>query len=139
MIISKDHPRAAFSEGERTTLKYLVAVLEAEKAGYPRSATLFRETGRAKRVNTSLHFQAPRRHGGEAAEKRDQEPPKRCAAAGGQEKKPSDPYLKALKKLAEMSEGDYYVCAGCGSTWEKQRPEKCPGCRSVAINYIKVG
>ncbi|MDD2904203.1 MAG: ferritin family protein [Syntrophales bacterium] len=139
MIISKDYFPKASLEGDRSALEYLIFAAQAEKEGFPQIATLFRETAQAERDNAPLYFQAPGGFEAAAAKEADQDSPKSRIAAKVQEEESRDPYREALKRLVEMAKGDYYVCTGCGSTWEKRRPEKCPRCRSEVINFIRIG
>lgn len=164
MITSKEYPLAAFSEGFRPNRGYLVFAALAEKEGYPEIAQLFRATAQAETVGEHAHLWALGRTGtaaeslGYAAsggtrelqeippvmmvaaeDQGNKKPPRISGSADDQEKTRTAPYRKALRRLAELAKGDYYVCSECGYTKERQRPEKCPHCRSGTITLVKVG
>ena len=119
MIISKEYFLQACLERDRSTLECLVFAAQAEKEGLPQISALIGETARGTKgedKNPSGHL-----------------------STNNQRKKDDDLYREALKRLAEMAKGEYYVCAGCGSCWEQRRPERCPQCRSEAISFIRIG
>jgi rubrerythrin len=164
MIISKEYPAAAFSKGFRAHRGYLVFAALAEKEGYHEIARIFRATAQAETVQAPAHLWALERLrttgeslGGAgsgvtpelqeispmlmvaAEDQGPKKPPGGPRSAKDQEKTHSPPYQKALKRLAELGKGDYYVCSECGYTIKRKRPEKCPHCRSEAITLVKVG
>ena len=164
MIISKEYQVAASSEGSRANRGYLVFAALAEKEGYPEIARVFRATAQAETVQAHAHLWVLERirttaeslgdagWGGSqelqeispvmmvAAEDQGSRKPPGCpGSANDQEKTHSAPYRKALKRLAELRKGDYYVCSECGHINARKRPEKCPHCRSEAITLVKVG
>ncbi|RJR40661.1 MAG: rubrerythrin family protein [Deltaproteobacteria bacterium] len=99
-----------YRQGFRHHQGYLAYAALAEKEGYPEIAQLFRMTA----------YGNPKPN-------------------NDTEKTRSLQYQKALKKLAEMEKGIYYVCSRCGYTNRLHNPEKCPHCMTETITLVKVG
>ena len=153
----------AFAVESQTNRKYLAFAKKAEKEGFKQIAKLFRAIADAETVHALSHLKIM----GEvknteynlkeaiAAETYEFESmyPKMIEQAkkdnnllairtfefaNAVKKIHIQLFKKALKHLkSSISEIDYYVCAICGYTCEKNPPEKCPICNRQYFKRIK--
>ena len=106
---------------------YLAYAALAEKEGYPEIAQLFRNTAFGPTGHSKDRPGVLGRPSGSPKPNNDTE------------KTRSTQYRNALKRLAEMEKGTYYVCTRCGYTNKRHNPEKCPHCMTDTITLVKVG
>jgi rubrerythrin len=153
----------AFAGESQANRRYLAFANRAEKEGYSQVAKLFRATANAETVHALAHLRvlgqvkstaenlraaiegetheftnmypamidAAKEEGNKAAELT-------FSYANQVEKVHADLYQKALDKLEALEETDYYVCAVCGYTCEKEPPERCPVCGAKSQAFFKV-
>lgn len=122
MITSKE-----YRQGFPNCQGYLACAALAEKEGYPEIARLFRNTAFGPTGHSKYPTGVLGRPLGTPKPNNDTE------------KARSLQYRMALKRLAEMEKGTYYVCFRCGYTNKRHNPEKCPHCMTDTITLVKVG
>ncbi|GAB6183780.1 rubrerythrin family protein [Thermodesulfovibrio hydrogeniphilus] len=153
----------AFAGESQANRKYLAFAKKAEEEGYPGIAKLFKAAADAETVHAQNHLRAAggikstkenlaAAIQGETYEFESMYPPmiKDAEAEGAQaakrslqfayevEKVHAELFKKALERLAEKFDADYYVCQGCGHTVEGEPPEKCPVCGAPKKMYKKI-
>ena len=164
MSKSTEDLKQAFAGESQANRKYLAFAKAADKEGYAQVAKLFRAAAEAETIHAHNHLSALKGVGntesnlkeaiaGETHEFKSMYPAmiKDAEAEGDKtalrtlsyanevEKVHAALYQKALEKMAGLEKVDYYVCAVCGYTCEKEAPEKCPVCNSNAKAFYKVG
>lgn len=152
----------AFAGESQANRKYLAFAEKAEKEGYGQIAKLFRATAAAETVHAHSHLRALKgvgstaenlkeAVGGETYEFENMYPPMIEAAkeegekaaertftfANEVEKIHAGLYQKALDKMGDMADTDYYVCSVCGHTLEGEPTDKCPVCGALPKAYFK--
>lgn len=147
--------KAAFAGESQANRKYTAFARQADAAGYPQVAKLFRAAAAAETVHALNHFKAmgginsvaenlEAAIGGEnyevvtmypefiadAREEGEKEALRTFEYAWEVEKIHEGLFRKALANLnGEMEAVDYWVCPVCGYTHEgPEPPEKCPVC-----------
>jgi rubrerythrin len=153
----------AFAGESQANRRYLAFAKQADKEGYPQAARLFRAAAEAETVHAHAHLRAlggvrstvenlKEAVSGERHEFKDMYPAMIEAAreegnkaaertftyANEVEKVHAALYQKALDKLEELEEVDYYVCSVCGYTCESEPPERCPVCNAKSQAFFKV-
>ncbi|MDL1959333.1 MAG: rubrerythrin family protein [Deltaproteobacteria bacterium] len=153
----------AFAGESQANRRYLAFAKRAGKEGYPQIAKLFRAVAEAETVHALAHLRVlgqvkstaenlgaaiegetheftnmypamidtAKEEGNKAAELT-------FSYANQVEKVHADLYQKALDKLEAIEETDYYVCAVCGYTCEKEPPGRCPVCGAKSQAFYKV-
>jgi rubrerythrin len=153
----------AFAGESQANRRYLAFAKRAKKEGYLQIAKLFRAVAEAETVHALAHLRVlgqvkstaenlgaaiegetheftnmypgmidtAKEEGNKAAELA-------FSYANQVEKVHADLYQKALDKLEALEETDYYVCAVCGYTSEKEPPERCPVCGAKSQAFYKV-
>lgn len=152
----------AFAGESQANRKYLAFAKQADKEGYSQAAKLFRAAAAAETVHAHAHLRALKAIGstvdnlkeavaGETHEFKNMYPEMIAAAekeghkaaarsfkyANEVEKTHAQLYQKAIDNLDAMEECDYYICAVCGHTHEKEAPDKCPVCGANANAFFK--
>ena len=153
----------AFAGESQANRRYLAFAKRAKREGYPQVAKLFRAVAEAETVHALAHLRVlgqvkstaenlQAAIEGEAHEFTNMYPAMIDTAkeegnkaaeltfsyANQVEKVHADLYQKALDKLEALEETDYYVCAVCGYTSEKEPPERCPVCGAKSQAFYKV-
>jgi rubrerythrin len=153
----------AFAGESQANRRYLAFAKRAEKEGYPQVAKLFRAVAEAETVHALAHLRVlgqvkstaenlgtavegetheftnmypamidtAKEEGNKAAELT-------FSYANQVEKVHAELYQKALDNMEALEETDYYVCAVCGYTCEKEPPERCPVCGAKSQAFFKV-
>jgi rubrerythrin len=163
MTKTEQNLQEAFAGESQANRRYLAFAKRAEKEGYPQVAKLFRAAAEAETVHALAHLRvlgqvkstaenleaavkgetheftnmypamidAAKEEGNKAAELT-------FSCASQVEKVHADLYRKALDNLEALEETDYYVCAVCGYTCEKEPPGRCPVCGAKSQAFFKV-
>jgi rubrerythrin len=153
----------AFAGESQANRRYLAFAKRAVKEGYPQIAKLFRAAAEAETVHALAHLRVlgqvkstvenleaavegetheftsmypamidtAKEEGNKAAELT-------FSYANQVEKVHADLYQKALNNMEAIEETDYYVCAVCGYTCEKEPPGRCPVCGAKSQAFFKV-
>jgi len=154
--------KEAFAGESQANRKYLAFAEKADKEGYAQVAKLFRAAAAAETVHAHAHLKAMKGIGstvenlksaisGETHEYESMYPPMiEAAVAEGDktaersfrfantvEKTHADLYRKALEKMGDLENTDYYVCPICGHTVEGEPHDKCPVCGAAAKVFFK--
>ena len=162
MTKSEQNLRDAFAGESQANRKYLAFAEKADKEGYPQVAKLFRAAAAAETVHAHSHLKAlggimstaenlKEAIAGETHEFKTMYPAMIEAAKGegnkaaertftfanAVEKVHAALYQKALGKLDNLEEVEYYVCSVCGYTCEKEPPETCPVCGAKARAFFQ--
>jgi rubrerythrin len=163
MSKTEQHLKDAFAGESQANRKYLAFAEKAEKEGYAPVAKLFRAAAAAETIHAHSHLRALKgvhstaenlkeAIGGETYEFKSMYPPMIQAAkeeknqaaersftyANEVEKVHAALYQKALDKLDNLTEVDYYVCNVCGYTCENEAPDECPVCKAKKKAFFKV-
>jgi rubrerythrin len=153
----------AFAGESQANRRYLAFAKKAETEGYTQIAKLFRAVAEAETVHALAHLRVlgkvkstaenlKQAIGGETHEFTNMYPAMIDAAkeeankaaeltfsyANQVEKVHADLYQKALDNMVALEETDYYVCAVCGYTSEKEPPGRCPVCGAKSQAFFKV-
>ncbi|NDY43018.1 rubrerythrin family protein [Dissulfurirhabdus thermomarina] len=153
----------AFAGESQANRRYLAFAAQAEKEGYPQIARLFRAAAEAETVHAHAHLRALKavkdtaanlkeaiegetheftemypRMIEEAKAEGEKAAERSFTFANEVEKVHADLYRKALEKMGDLEETDYYVCSVCGYTAEGAPPAKCPVCGAAAKAFSKV-
>ncbi|GBC63536.1 rubrerythrin [Desulfonema ishimotonii] len=162
MSKSEKNLQEAFAGESQANRKYLAFAGKAEKEGYAQVAKLFRAAAAAETIHAHAHLRAldgirsteenlKEAVSGETHEFKDMYPPmiedakeeghkaaeRSFRFANEVEKVHAALYEKALEKMGDLEETDYYICPVCGHTAEGQPTEKCPVCGAAAKAYFK--
>lgn len=163
MSKTEQNLKEAFAGESQANRKYLAFAKHADKEGHPQVARLFRAAAEAETVHAHAHLRALKAIGsteenlreavgGETHEFKEMYPGMIQTAqdeghkaaersfryANEVEKVHAELYQKALDNLDALPETDYYVCAVCGYTVEKEPPDTCPVCGAKANAFFKV-
>ncbi|MDM8536147.1 rubrerythrin family protein [Desulfobacterales bacterium HSG17] len=163
MSKTQDNLQEAFAGESQANRKYLAFAEKAEKDGYAQISKLFRAAAAAETVHAHAHLKAMKGIGtteenlkgaiaGETHEYESMYPPmietaveegdkaaeRSFRLANAVEKVHADLYKKALEKMGDLEETDYYVCKVCGHTIEGETEDKCPICGAAAKAFSKV-
>ena len=161
--MTEDNIRAAFAGESQAHMRYLIFAAEAEKAGRPNTARLFRALSFAEEIHATNHFKAlgdlkntaenlTAAIGGEDYEVQEMYPAfEAVAKLQGEEKAVRNinwalsaekvhHALFSAAKEAEDSNNDgstdkVYVCPVCGHTVEGEHPDNCPLCHAPGDMY----
>ncbi len=154
---------AAFAGESQANRRYLAYAKKAEKEGYIQIAKLFRAAAAAETVHAQNHLEVlgqirdtkanlevaisgethefksmyPKMIE-EAKEEGHKKAERTFSYANKVEEVHAQLYQRALKKMGELPETDYYVCSVCGYTAEGEVPEKCPVCGVAKRLFTKV-
>jgi rubrerythrin len=163
MTKSEANLMEAFAGESQANRKYLAFAKKAEQEGFQQVAKLFRAAAEAETVHAHNHF---RELGGikgtrenlevaisgesfefqqmypkmlrEAEEEGNKKAIKTFTYANEVEKVHADLYKKALEKLGDNADTEYYVCQICGYTAEHEAPDKCPVCQAGKNSFRKI-
>jgi rubrerythrin len=163
MSKSEQNLMDAFAGESQANRKYLAFAKQADKEGYPQVAKLFRAAAEAETVHAHAHLRTlggvkstaenlKEAIAGETHEFKSMYPDMIEEAKGEGNKQAERSfnyaneveqvhaglYQKALEKMGQLEETDYYVCSVCGYTCENEPPETCPVCGSKAKAFSKV-
>lgn len=155
MSKTEQNLKAAFAGESQANRKYLAFAEKAQREGLPQIAKLFRAAAAAETIHAHTHLRALKgvattaenlkaAIAGETHEYESMYPSMIAAArdegdkqaerafhyANEVEKVHAALYRKALDRLAQLPEVDYYVCGVCGYTCESEPPEVCPVCQA---------
>jgi rubrerythrin len=156
--------KEAFAGESQANRKYLAFAQQADADGYPQAARLFRAAAAAETVHAHAHLRAMDGVGstkenlgaaieGETHEFKSMYPDMIRVAkeegfrraeesfdhANEVEQIHARLYQKALDNLDQGLEPvEYWVCPVCGNTFEGERTEPCPICRTIAKRFFKV-
>ena len=155
--------KEAFAGESQANRKYLAFAKQADQEGYRQVAKLFRAAAEAETVHAHSHLKTlggikgtadnlQEAINGETHEFKSMYPAMIEAAnaekekaavrsfsfANEVEKVHAALYEKALSKLEELEETDYYVCSVCGYTCEGSPPDTCPVCQAKSKAFFKV-
>lgn len=155
--------KEAFAGESMANRKYLIFAKKADEEGFKQIARLFRAAAAAETVHAHNHLKVMGEIGsteenlqkainGEAFEFKEmypayyeeanQEGNKKAAwsfnVANRVEQIHASLYQKALEKLGNNEEVDYYVCQVCGNTVEGKAPETCPICGAPESEFKKI-
>jgi len=163
MTKSEQNLAAAFAGESQANRRYLAFAKQADKEGFQQAAKLFRAAAEAETIHAHSHLRAlgaikstrdnlMEAVAGETHEfmKMYPEMIAEAAAEGAAqaersfryanevEKVHAELYQKMLETLAPGEETfDYYVCAVCGHTVEREAPEKCVVCGAKGSVFFK--
>ncbi len=162
MSKTMENLKEAFAGESQANRKYLAFAEKADKEGYAQVAKLFRAAAAAETIHAHAHLKAMKgietteenlkaAISGETHEYESMYPPMIEAAvaegdktaersfrfANAVEKVHADLYRKALEKMGNLEETDYYVCPVCGHTVEGAPEDKCPICGAAAKVFFK--
>ena len=157
------HLMEAFAGESQANRKYLAFAKKASREGYSQIAKLFRAAAEAETVHAHAHLRTLKgirgtvenlkeAIAGETHEFKSMYPEmiEAAKAAGDKaaersftyanevEKVHAELYQKALDKLDQLEEVDYYVCSVCGYTCESEPPDVCPVCNAKSSVFFKV-
>ena len=163
MSTTEQNLAEAFAGESQANRKYLAFAKKAEREGYSQAAKLFRAAAAAETVHAHAHLRAmdgirstkenlEEALAGETHEFKNMYPVMIEAAKAENEKAAERSftfanevekvhaalYKKALSKLEEPEETDYYVCSVCGYTCEGTPPDNCPVCKAKSKAFFKV-
>ncbi|MFP4071386.1 MAG: rubrerythrin family protein [Desulfovibrionales bacterium] len=166
MSKTKDNLAEAFAGESQANRRYLAYASQADKAGHPRIARLFRAVAEAETVHAHNHLRILGGIGsteenlkdaikGEHFEFKNMYPEMIEAAkqegdtkaertfhfANEVEKIHHDLYQQALNSLEkgeDQPDVEYHVCSICGYTHEGPPPDKCPVCSAAKKAFFKV-
>jgi rubrerythrin len=155
--------KEAFAGESQANRKYLAFAKKADEEGYPQIARLFRAAAEAETVHAHAHLKVlggvgsteenlREAVGGETHEFMDMYPAmiENAKAEGNKagqmsfmyanavEKIHAELYQKALDRMGDLPETDYYVCDVCGNTVEGEAPDKCPICAAPKSAFMKI-
>ena len=158
----EEHLRTAFAGESQANRKYLAFAKKADREGYAQVAKLFRAAAEAETVHAHAHLRTLKGIGatvdnlkeaiaGETYEFKSMYPEMiETAQAEGDkaaersftyanevEKIHAELYQKALDKMDQLEEVDYYICSVCGYTCENEPPDVCPVCGAKAKVFFK--
>lgn len=153
----------AFAGESQANRKYLAFAEKADKDGLPQVAKLFRAAAEAETIHAHAHLRLMKGIGstaenlkeaidGETYEFKTMYPEMiEDAKAEGEnaaqryfnfanqaEEVHANYYSKALDKMAELEEVNYYVCSVCGHIHENAPEDKCPICGAAPKAYFEV-
>ncbi len=155
----------AFAGESQAFQKYVNFAKQAERAGYPNIARLFRTTAEAERIHAEGHLKAMEGIGsivenlqaaiaGETYEYTEMYPPMlEQAEAEGHKAKRMFGYavkaeevharlyqmaLEAAKRGEDLAESEFYLCPVCGYIELGKPEEACPICGAKADKFIKL-
>ena len=152
----------AFAGESQANRKYLAFAEKAQKEGHAQVAKLFRAAAAAETVHAHAHLRALKGIGStednlkeaiagethefkdmypqmieEAAEEGHKAAERSFRFANAVEEVHADLYKKALEKMGDLDDVDYYICPVCGYTVEGEPTEKCPVCGAAAKVFFK--
>jgi rubrerythrin len=152
----------AFAGESQANRKYLAFAKKADQEGYPQVAKLFRAAAEAETVHAHAHLRTLKgvkstaenlkaAIDGETHEFKSMYPEMIATAkqegdktaersfiyANDVEKIHAALYQKALDKMDQLEQADYYICSVCGYTCENQPPDVCPVCGAKAKAFFK--
>ena len=158
----EEHLKTAFAGESQANRKYLAFAKKADREGYAQVAKLFRAAAEAETVHAHAHLRTLKGIGatvdnlkeaiaGETYEFKSMYPEMiETAQAEGDkaaersftyanevEKIHAELYQKALDKMDQLEEVDYYICSVCGYTCENEPPDVCPVCGAKAKVFFK--
>ena len=164
MSKTEENLKEAFAGESQANRKYLAFAKKADQEGYSQGPKLLRAAAQAQTVHAHSHLQAlgdvkstkenlqaavagemhefqkmypamiadAKEDGAKAAERS-------FSYANEVEQIHAGLYQKALDNMDNLEPVDYYVCAVCGYTCEKEPPEKCPVCNSGKKAFFEAG
>jgi len=163
MSKSEDNLREAFAGESQANRKYLAFAKKADQEGYAQVGKLFRAAAAAETVHAHAHLRTLKGVGntadnlkeaisGETHEFKSMYPAmiedakaednsaalRSFEYANAVEKVHADLYQKALDKMDNLEDVDYYVCSVCGYTCESEAPDECPVCKAKKKAFFKV-
>jgi rubrerythrin len=158
MAKTSDNLKAAFAGESQANRKYTAFARKADEDGFHQVARLFRAAAAAETVQADNGVQSTTENLKEAIkgenfevvsmyppyiEEAKQEGDKKALTsfswAWEVEKIHEALYRKALETLEKPAEEfDYYICPVCGSTHERNAPEKCPICGTPGKRFEKI-
>lgn len=165
MATTVDNLKAAFAGESQAFQKYLAFAKEAEKAGLPNIAKLFRTTAQAERLHAEGHLTAlggisgtaenlEAAIGGETYEhtemyppmleqaEKDDHPAKRMFGyALKAEQVHAVLYRQALEAVRngkDLGESEIWLCPVCGHIELGKAPGQCPICGAKGSQYVQV-
>ncbi len=152
----------AFAGESQANRKYLAFAKKADQEGYTQVAKLFRAAAEAETVHAHAHLRTLKgvkstaenlkaAIDGETHEFKSMYPEMIATAkqegdktaersfvyANDVEKIHAALYQKALDKMDQLEQADYYICSVCGYTCENQPPDVCPVCGAKAKAFFK--
>lgn len=152
----------AFAGESQANRKYLAFAKKADQEGYTQVAKLFRAAAEAETVHAHAHLRTLKgvkstaenlkaAIDGETHEFKSMYPEMIATAkqegdktaersfiyANDVEKIHAALYQKALDKMDQLEQTDYYICSVCGYTCENQPPDVCPVCGAKAKAFFK--
>ncbi|MDZ7581177.1 MAG: rubrerythrin family protein [Deltaproteobacteria bacterium] len=152
----------AFAGESQANRKYLAFAKKADQEGYAQVAKLFRAAAEAETVHAHAHLRTLKgvkstaenlkaAIDGETHEFKSMYPDMIATAkqegdktaersfiyANDVEKIHAALYQKALDKMDQLEQADYYICSVCGYTCENQPPDVCPVCGAKAKAFFK--
>ncbi|MFO7685378.1 MAG: rubrerythrin family protein [Desulfobacterales bacterium] len=152
----------AFAGESQANRKYLAFAKKADQEGYTQVAKLFRAAAEAETVHAHAHLRTLKEVkstaenlkaaiDGETHEFKSMYPEMIATAkqegdktaersfiyANDVEKIHAALYQKALDKMDQLEQADYYICSVCGYTCENQPPDVCPVCGAKAKAFFK--
>lgn len=160
----EEHLKTAFAGESQANRKYLAFAKKADREGYAQVAKLFRAAAEAETVHAHAHLRTLKGIGGtadnlkeaiagetyefksmypemiETAQAEGNKAAERSFTYANEvEKIHAELYQKALDKMDQLEEVDYYICSVCGYTCENEPPDVCPVCGAKAKVFFKSG
>lgn len=161
--MTEEFLKNAFSGQSQAHMKYVIFAEEAEKAGFPNIARLFRAISYAERVHATNHYRAlgmiretPKNLEvaieGETYEVEEMYPAYKAVAQLQEENEAIKAFHYALeaekihakmysdaKKSSEAGKdidvGQIYICSVCGHTGFGEPPDVCPICKATKDKF----
>lgn len=162
MSTVEEHLKTAFAGESQANRKYLAFAKKADREGYAQVAKLFRAAAEAETVHAHAHLRTLKGIGGtadnlkeaiagetyefksmypemiETAQAEGNKAAERSFTYANEvEKIHAELYQKALDKMDQLEEVDYYICSVCGYTCENEPPDVCPVCGAKAKVFFK--
>ncbi len=154
--------QAAFAGESQANRKYLAFADKADKEGYAQIAKLFRAAAAAETVHAHAHLRTMKGVGSteenlkeaiegetyefknmypdmikDAQEEGDKAAERSFSFANQVEEVHANLYKKAMEKMGDLEEVDYYVCSVCGHTIEEEPSDNCPVCGAPPKAFFK--